>query len=111
MKEDEGPSTSRPVQEATNPEDSHKRPNLHCHATMPLYPCRHFPTLEECVQQLKNKEGCEIIGIEITDDAQPVHSHPFQGDCANCVLQMLTFWKVEDRFSIWTASVGQKMPC
>eukprot|EP00200_Dunaliella_tertiolecta_P009589 CAMPEP_0202389176 /NCGR_PEP_ID=MMETSP1127-20130417/81429_1 /ASSEMBLY_ACC=CAM_ASM_000462 /TAXON_ID=3047 /ORGANISM="Dunaliella tertiolecta, Strain CCMP1320" /LENGTH=235 /DNA_ID=CAMNT_0048990835 /DNA_START=68 /DNA_END=775 /DNA_ORIENTATION=+ len=120
MKEDEGPSTSRPVQEATNPEDSHKVPcylilfsvakrhnvgtitrcatafgvkqvclvgsnqfnTFGAHGSDAHVDFRHFPTLEECVQQLKNKEGCEIIGIEITDDAQPVHSHPFQGPTA-----------------------------
>jgi hypothetical protein len=26
--------------------------------------------------------GCRIIGVEITDDALPVHRHPFQGPTA-----------------------------
>jgi hypothetical protein len=35
--------------------------------------------LEDCVRHLKDVEGCEIVGIEISDDAKPVHSHPFKG--------------------------------
>lgn len=43
---------------------------------------RHFPTLEECCSSLKDQEGCKIIGVEITDDAIPVHHQPFSGPTA-----------------------------
>ena len=26
--------------------------------------------------------GCRVVGVEITDDAQPIHSHPFSGATA-----------------------------
>eukprot|EP01023_Acetabularia_acetabulum_P031137 TRINITY_DN29319_c0_g1_i1.p1 TRINITY_DN29319_c0_g1~~TRINITY_DN29319_c0_g1_i1.p1 ORF type:complete len:219 (+),score=22.93 TRINITY_DN29319_c0_g1_i1:120-776(+) len=42
----------------------------------------HFNTLEECTQHLKNDCKCRIIGIEITDEAQNVTSHPFEGNTA-----------------------------
>ncbi|KAF5839598.1 Alpha/beta knot methyltransferase [Dunaliella salina] len=113
------PSTSQPVEEATDLQGSHTAPcflilfsvakrhnvgtitrcatafgvkqvclvgsnqfnTFGAHGSDAHVHFRHFPTLEGCVQQLK-KEGCEIIGIEITDDAHPVHSHPFQGPTA-----------------------------
>lgn len=37
---------------------------------------RHFFTLSDARSHLKEK-GCDIIGVEITDGAKPVHSHPF----------------------------------
>lgn len=43
---------------------------------------RHFNTLEECCEELKSKHGCEIIGVEITDTAKPVHTHPWYGPVA-----------------------------
>lgn len=43
---------------------------------------RHFPTLEDCCSTLKDKEGCRIIGVEITADALPVQQHPFSGPTA-----------------------------
>ncbi|GMH35788.1 hypothetical protein BSKO_03656 [Bryopsis sp. KO-2023] len=43
---------------------------------------RHFTKLSECCAYLKNEEGCEIIGVEIHDDAQPVHAKPFAGPTA-----------------------------
>lgn len=42
----------------------------------------HFTTLEDCCRHLKEKEGCHIVGVEIMDSAQPVHSHPFCGPTA-----------------------------
>jgi tRNA C32,U32 (ribose-2'-O)-methylase TrmJ len=43
---------------------------------------RHFNTLEECCEELKTKHGCEIIGVEITDNAKAVHTHPWSGPVA-----------------------------
>jgi len=43
---------------------------------------RHFPTLEECCKALREQEGCDIVGVEITDGAQPVHERPFKGPTA-----------------------------
>jgi tRNA C32,U32 (ribose-2'-O)-methylase TrmJ len=43
---------------------------------------RHYPTLEACCEELKTKHGCEIIGVEITDDAKSVNSHPWTGPVA-----------------------------
>ncbi|KAG2425511.1 hypothetical protein HXX76_013720 [Chlamydomonas incerta] len=43
---------------------------------------RHFDTLAKCVQQLKEVEGCRVLGVEICEGAQPVHEHPFTGPTA-----------------------------
>lgn len=43
---------------------------------------RHFGTLEGCCTHLKEQEGCAIVGIEIMDEAVPVHAHPFTGPTA-----------------------------
>eukprot|EP00891_Asterochloris_glomerata_P002037 jgi/Astpho2/2037/e_gw1.00038.287.1_t len=43
---------------------------------------RHFEKLEQCCQYLKEEQGCAILGVEITDDAKPVQSQPFQGNTA-----------------------------
>jgi hypothetical protein len=42
----------------------------------------HYENLEQCVAHLKEKEGCQIVGIEITEGALPVHHHPFKGEAA-----------------------------
>ena len=38
------------------------------------------------MRTLKEEEGCEIVGIEITDSAQPVHAHPFTGMQQHCFI-------------------------
>ena len=43
---------------------------------------RHFDTLQSCCQALRDEEGCKIVGIEIMDEAVPVHTHPFSGPTA-----------------------------
>eukprot|EP01025_Chloroclados_australasicus_P046120 TRINITY_DN50898_c0_g1_i2.p2 TRINITY_DN50898_c0_g1~~TRINITY_DN50898_c0_g1_i2.p2 ORF type:complete len:173 (-),score=30.21 TRINITY_DN50898_c0_g1_i2:442-960(-) len=42
----------------------------------------HFATLEECIQYLKQEQNCKIIGIEITENAQPITARPFEGNTA-----------------------------
>jgi tRNA(Leu) C34 or U34 (ribose-2'-O)-methylase TrmL len=42
---------------------------------------RHFPRLEDMRAYLKGK-GVEIIGVEICEGAQPVHTRPFTGPTA-----------------------------
>ena len=42
----------------------------------------HFNKLPDCVAYVKNVHGALICGIEITDDAKAVQSHPFQGTTA-----------------------------
>lgn len=42
---------------------------------------RHYNTLQDCCDTLK-QDGCTILGIEITDEAMPVHQHPFTGPTA-----------------------------
>eukprot|EP00890_Picochlorum_soloecismus_P001974 jgi/Picsp_1/2778/NSC_01005-R1_obp33pep like protein len=43
---------------------------------------KHFGTLEECCETLKEKYGCRIVGIEIDDSAVAVHTNPFTGPTA-----------------------------
>lgn len=43
---------------------------------------RHYPTLEDCVRDLKQNKGCAIVGVEILEGAQPVHRCPFAGSTA-----------------------------
>ncbi|EIE23309.1 hypothetical protein COCSUDRAFT_66262 [Coccomyxa subellipsoidea C-169] len=43
---------------------------------------RHFPSLQECCHYLKQDKGCRIMGVEIAEDAQPIHAHPFSGPTA-----------------------------
>lgn len=38
---------------------------------------RHFPTLEACCTWLRTEQHARIIGVEITDTAEPVQRHPF----------------------------------
>ncbi|KAI4345523.1 hypothetical protein L6164_012637 [Bauhinia variegata] len=42
---------------------------------------RHFHSLQEAGNFLKEKD-CDICGVEITDDAQPVNQHPFKKSTA-----------------------------
>ena len=44
-------------------------------------PRRHFFDLASAAEYLHG-ENCRILGIEITNDAEPIHSHPFQGSTA-----------------------------
>ena len=39
---------------------------------------RYFDTLQEAKAELKSR-GIALVGIEITDNAQPIDSHPFSG--------------------------------
>ena len=43
---------------------------------------RHFDTLDSCCAELREQEGCSIVGIEVLDAALPVHKHPFCGPTA-----------------------------
>ncbi|GIL69060.1 hypothetical protein Vretifemale_42, partial [Volvox reticuliferus] len=43
---------------------------------------KHFHTLQQCVQHLKDVEGCRVLGIEICEGALPVQEHPFTGATA-----------------------------
>ncbi len=43
---------------------------------------RHFVTLEACCAYLHDEHHAQIIGIEITDNAYPVHAHPFHTNTA-----------------------------
>ena len=43
---------------------------------------RHFDTLRSCCEALRVQERCSIIGIEIVDGAEAVHTHPFTGPAA-----------------------------
>ncbi|CAL8465197.1 g4732 [Coccomyxa elongata] len=43
---------------------------------------RHFPSLQECCRYLKEDRGCRVMGVEITEDAQPIQAHPFSGPTA-----------------------------
>ena len=40
---------------------------------------KYFPQLEEAVAYLKNDRGCEVVGVEICDDAEPLATAPFKG--------------------------------
>ncbi|KAI3423857.1 hypothetical protein D9Q98_009691 [Chlorella vulgaris] len=42
----------------------------------------HYSTLEECCHDLRHNKGCSIVGVEIVEGAQPVHSFPFSGSTA-----------------------------
>ena len=42
----------------------------------------HFPTLEACVEELRGRRGCEVVGVEIMPGAAPVHAFPFRGPTA-----------------------------
>lgn len=42
----------------------------------------HYSTIEECCADLKGEKGCEIVGIEIVDEAKPANSLPFRGNTA-----------------------------
>ena len=41
---------------------------------------RHDHTLEQCIRRLKEEDQCTIVGVEIVEGAQPVSSHPFNGE-------------------------------
>ncbi|TVU17901.1 hypothetical protein EJB05_33962, partial [Eragrostis curvula] len=43
---------------------------------------RHFTSLALARAYLKDERGCDICGVEITDDAKPVTAHPFRGSTA-----------------------------
>ncbi|CAL4910407.1 unnamed protein product [Urochloa decumbens] len=43
---------------------------------------RHFTSLALARAYLKDERGCDICGVEITDDAQPVTAHPFRRSTA-----------------------------
>ncbi|NP_001151868.1 uncharacterized protein LOC100285504 [Zea mays] len=43
---------------------------------------RHFVSLALARAYLKDERGCDICGVEITDDAQPVTAHPFRRSTA-----------------------------
>ena len=43
---------------------------------------RHFSTLQECGAVLRDQEGCSIVGVEVLEDAEPVHARPFRGPTA-----------------------------
>ncbi|EFJ45733.1 hypothetical protein VOLCADRAFT_63297, partial [Volvox carteri f. nagariensis] len=47
---------------------------------------KHFDTLQQCVQHLKDVEGCRVLGIEICEGALPVHEHPFTGSSPTAFL-------------------------
>jgi len=42
---------------------------------------RHFYTLDEACEYLRDV-GCSIVGVELTDDAAPITTHPFHGTTA-----------------------------
>lgn len=43
---------------------------------------KHFPKLSEATSWLKNDCGCDIVGVEICDEAKPLASAPFKGPTA-----------------------------
>lgn len=43
---------------------------------------RHFTSLATACAYLKDERGCDICGVEITDDALPVTAHPFRRSTA-----------------------------
>ncbi|CAN6353708.1 unnamed protein product, partial [Urochloa humidicola] len=43
---------------------------------------RHFTSLALARAYLKDERGCDICGVEITEDAQPVTAHPFRRSTA-----------------------------
>ncbi|GJN36098.1 hypothetical protein PR202_gb24934 [Eleusine coracana subsp. coracana] len=43
---------------------------------------RHFASLALARAYLKDERGCDICGVEITDDAKPVTAHPFSRSTA-----------------------------
>lgn len=52
------------------------------HGSAAHVPLAYFVTLDECCAWLRQHKGCEIIGIEITDAANAVNTHPFHGNTA-----------------------------
>lgn len=42
----------------------------------------YFASLDECCAWLRIERGCQIIGVEITDEAKAVNTHPFYGNTA-----------------------------
>ena len=42
----------------------------------------YYETLKDARQQLTEVHGCEIVGVEIVDDAVPIEDHPFMGNTA-----------------------------
>lgn len=45
------------------------------HGAVEHVPMRHYPTLDECVRDLKERDGARIVGVEIDPSAVPVHTH------------------------------------
>eukprot|EP00041_Stephanoeca_diplocostata_P012114 m.202144 g.202144 ORF g.202144 m.202144 type:complete len:231 (+) comp18817_c0_seq1:300-992(+) len=43
---------------------------------------KHFQKLEDAVSYLKHEHHCDIVGVEITDDAKSLRSAPFKGPTA-----------------------------
>ncbi|KAL3133159.1 hypothetical protein ABBQ38_007053 [Trebouxia sp. C0009 RCD-2024] len=52
------------------------------HGSAAHVPLAYFVTLDECCAWLHTHKGCEIIGVEITDAAHAVNTHPFRGNTA-----------------------------
>jgi tRNA G18 (ribose-2'-O)-methylase SpoU len=45
------------------------------HGAAEHVPLRHYPTLDECVADLKQRDGARVVGVEIDSTALPVHTH------------------------------------
>jgi tRNA(Leu) C34 or U34 (ribose-2'-O)-methylase TrmL len=54
---------------------SHDFNSFGAHGADQHLPLRHYPTLDECVCDLKRRDGCRIVGVEIDPSATPVHAH------------------------------------
>jgi len=53
------------------------------HGAAEHVPLRHYATLDECVADLRARDGARVVGVEIDPSATPVHTHAaFQGPTA-----------------------------
>ena len=52
-----------------------------CHGTAGFVKFSHFNFFQDAVSYVKNVHGASLCGVEICDDAKPVHKHPFSGEC------------------------------
>ena len=110
------------------------------HGSAAHVPLAYFVTLDECCAWLRTHEGdlsfsirprtfysemctilcvsadCEIIGVEITDAAHAVNTHPFRGNTAfmlgNEVCTLAHFMLLKHMHRVGSSSIASKrLPC
>ena len=61
---------------------SNKFNSFGCQGAEAYMKFKYFPMLKDAVAYLKGERGCEIVGVEICDDAKPLATAPFKGPTA-----------------------------